>query len=54
MEDLCHVAGGPPPTPRLPLRGVSEKGQANDVVERPAKKLTAGVESGASVRVLKA
>jgi hypothetical protein len=40
--------------PRLPLRGVSEKVTSNDAVEPPAKKLTAGVESAASVRVLKA
>jgi RepB DNA-primase from phage plasmid len=40
------------PAPRLPLRGVSEKAEARDAVEPPAKQLTAGVESGASMRVL--
>ncbi len=42
MEDVCHAAGGPAAVPRLPLRGVSEKAQANDAVESPAKSLELG------------
>jgi hypothetical protein len=53
MEDVCHAAGGPPPL-RDCLCAVYPKRSKQGCGGVAREKLTAGVESAASVRVLKA